>query len=182
MAASASEWRTRTLESELQGLRISLRQARNEVQVLRSQLDASQGELSQLASALEAARLPAVPAASANADAAAASETDARAADDAPRSAAAVAAAAVHEPRTAAAEPEAAAEHTQAPPSDCVTHEVEPGVFVTVNAGHVLRRVRFDRRTFTDEQAQEWWETNKSAVMGRLGLVLPTARRRKARG
>jgi hypothetical protein len=190
MAASASEWRTKTLEAELQGLPASLRQAREEAAMLRMQLDASQGELSQLTSALEAVRLPVVPAASANADAAAAaaggdaSVAEARVSDGALRSSATVAATATatvtHDPHTAAADAEAAADQAQVARSDSVTHEVEPGVFVTVNAGRVLRRVRFDRRAFTDERAQEWWENNKSAVMSRLGLVLPTARRRKA--
>ena len=78
----------------------------------------------------------------------------------------------------APAEPAHGAQAVQEPTADFV-QEVEPGVFVTVSAGHVLRRVRFDRRTFTDEQAQDWWEGNRAAVMGRLGLVLPSARTRR---
>jgi hypothetical protein len=44
----------------------------------------------------------------------------------------------------------------------------------------VLRRVRFDRRMFTDDQAQEWWENNRVDVMQRLELVLPSARSRRS--
>lgn len=163
--AGAPEWRTRTLEAELHAMRLGLRQAREDAQALRAQLDASQALVAQLTSRLDDAGLRAHAEAAAFRD----EKPHAAGADAAlPRGEAAAAESGSVLPSAPEQAPSAHADHT--------THEVEPGVFVTVNAGRVLRRVRFDRRTFTDEQAQEWWENNRDAVMSRLGLVLPSAR------
>lgn len=61
--------------------------------------------------------------------------------------------------------------------SASVVHAVHPGVFVTAE-GRVLRRVRFDRRRFDDEQASEWWEGNRDRVLSELALVLPGSGRK----
>jgi len=62
--------------------------------------------------------------------------------------------------------------------SECV-EECEPGVYVTISAGKVLRRVRFDKRRFSDERAAEWWAANQQSVMARMALVLPVSRSRR---
>jgi hypothetical protein len=160
ISSAAPEWRTRTLEVELQGTRASLRQATDEVQALRSQLAASERRV------LELSRQPESGGAGAITSCAHAAGTDAEE-GGVPLSVALPSACAVAEP-----EPQ-----SMATAGDFV-QEVETGVFVTVNAGRVLRRVRFDRRTFTDEQAQEWWELHRLDVMRTLGLVLPGARPR----
>ena len=53
--------------------------------------------------------------------------------------------------------------------------EPEEGVFLTVAAdrasgAHVLRRVRFSRKKFAAEEANEWWGKNRARVMKTRGL------------
>ncbi|KAL5099852.1 hypothetical protein RYX36_004179 [Vicia faba] len=51
--------------------------------------------------------------------------------------------------------------------SECV-EQVEPGVFVTIrrlpDGNKELRRVRFSRQRFGDEDARKWWEENRERV------------------
>jgi hypothetical protein len=47
---------------------------------------------------------------------------------------------------------------------------VSPGVHV-VTVGRLIRRVRFDRRLFSDEQAVDWWEHQRDKVLGEHHLV-----------
>ena len=155
---ASSEWRTRLLEAEVHSLRLGLGQATAEAEALKRELVTCRARL---------ANLPGQPEFVEGALAA-------RPSADSPPA----------EPR---AEPSAAfstdallsaASAPLAPPSE-VVQEVEPGVFLTISSGNVLRRVRFDRRAFTDDEAQEWWENNRVDVMQRLRLVLPSARSRR---
>ena len=55
--------------------------------------------------------------------------------------------------------------------------EVEPGVFMTIAADpitgqHVLKRVRFSKRKFSDGNAQGWWEANRVRIIRSRGLRL----------
>lgn len=47
----------------------------------------------------------------------------------------------------------------------------EPGVYVTLSSlptgGNELRRVRFSRKRFTEEQAEKWWADNSAKVLER---------------
>ena len=51
---------------------------------------------------------------------------------------------------------------------------VSPGVHV-VAVGRLIRRVRFDRRLFSDEQAVDWWEHQRDKVLGEHHLVCVAA-------
>ena len=51
---------------------------------------------------------------------------------------------------------------------------VSPGVHV-VAIGRLIRRVRFDRRLFSDEQAVDWWEHQRDKVLGEHHLVCSAA-------
>jgi hypothetical protein len=157
--AAAAEWRARLLEAEVHSLRTGLGQATAEVDALRKELAVSRARFAQLSGQPEPSDGSAL-----------AARPSAESPPAEPRSEPRVAEPA-QPPPAAAAPPHAASEAVQ---------EVEPGVFLTVSAGNVLRRVRFDRRMFTDDQAQEWWENNRVDVMQRLELVLPSARSRRS--
>ena len=156
---ASSEWRTRLLEAEVHSLRLGLGQSTAEAEALKRELVICRARLANLPEQpefVEGGTLAARPSA------------------DLPPA----------EPR---AEPSAAfstgallpaASAPLVPPTE-VVQEVEPGVFLTISGGNCLRRVRFDRRAFTDDQAQEWWENNRLDVMQRLRLVLPSARSRR---
>ena len=158
--AAAAEWRARLLEAEVHSLRTGLGQATAEVDALKKELADSRARFAQLSGQPEPSDGSAF-----------AARPSAESPPAEPRSEPRVSEPAEPPPPPAAAPPQAASEAVQ---------EVEPGVFLTVSAGNVLRRVRFDRRTFTDDQAQEWWENNRVDVMQRLGLVLPSARTRRS--
>ena len=148
----------------MRDLRLSLRSATAEIESLKAQLEASQSHAAQLARRLEAG-------ASAIAEPAD-DGVDMSASATPPISSALAAQLGGGDTVQAGAAPQPLS-------SSDLVQEVEPGVYVTVSAGRVLRRVRFDRRAFTDEQAQDWWENNRATVMSRLGLVLPSARPRR---
>ena len=157
--AAAAEWRTRLLEAEVHSLRLGLGQANAEVEALKRELVSCRARLANIpcqTEVLEGGSLAARPSA------------DSPPAEPRSEPSAALAADVL---LTAASAP-------LAPPAE-VVQEVEPGVFLTIGSGNVLRRVRFDRRTFTDDQAQDWWENNRVDVMQRLRLVLPSARSRR---
>ena len=53
--------------------------------------------------------------------------------------------------------------------------EIEPGVFMTIacdatTGHHVLRRVRFSKRVFSDTEATAWWTKNRARVVRARGL------------
>ncbi|KAI3973050.1 hypothetical protein MKX01_019708 [Papaver californicum] len=51
-----------------------------------------------------------------------------------------------------------------------VTEQFEPGVYITaiiVNGTKVFKRVRFSKRRFVNQQAEEWWKENKDRVFRR---------------
>jgi hypothetical protein len=53
--------------------------------------------------------------------------------------------------------------------------EIEPGVFMTIacdaaTGHHVLRRVRFSKRVFSDTEATAWWTKNRARVIRARGL------------
>jgi alpha-tubulin suppressor-like RCC1 family protein len=53
--------------------------------------------------------------------------------------------------------------------------EIEPGVFMTIacdaaTGHHVLRRVRFSKRVFSDTEATAWWTKNRARVIRGRGL------------
>jgi len=53
--------------------------------------------------------------------------------------------------------------------------EIEPGVFMTISRDattghHVLRRVRFSKRVFSDTEATAWWTKNRARVIRARGL------------
>jgi hypothetical protein len=166
--AASPEWRARTLEAEVHGLRASLRKADEETQKLKEQLREQQNQFASLSRHLQAAGQAAASCADTAGGAAAA---------DAPAPMPSVAVPYADGAADAGVSGDAL-QTSAAAAVECV-QEIEPGVFVTVSAGKILRRVRFDRRTFTDEEAQDWWENNRFAVMRRLGLVMPSARPRK---
>ena len=157
--AATAEWRTRLLEAEVHSLRLGLGQANAEVEALKRELVTCRARL---------ANIPGQPESHEGGSLLALSSADLPPAE--PRS----------EPSAALAADQLlpAASAPLAPPAE-VVQEVESGVFLTISGGNVLRRVRFDRRTFTDDQAQDWWENNRVDVMQRLRLVLPSARSRK---
>lgn len=54
--------------------------------------------------------------------------------------------------------------------------EVENGVFMTLEAHGdktLLKRVRFSKRIFSNELAQQWWEENRVRVIRDRGLTVP---------
>ncbi|XP_019181072.1 PREDICTED: E3 ubiquitin-protein ligase HERC2-like [Ipomoea nil] len=52
-----------------------------------------------------------------------------------------------------------------------VTEQFEPGVYVTLlqltNGTKIFKRVRFGKRRFVEQQAEEWWKENKDRVLKR---------------
>ncbi|KAE8681181.1 XB3 in, putative isoform 1 [Hibiscus syriacus] len=52
-----------------------------------------------------------------------------------------------------------------------ITEQFEPGVYITFvyhrNEGKIFRRVRFSKRRFKEQQAEEWWSKNKERVLMR---------------
>ncbi|KAL1360046.1 PH, RCC1 and FYVE domains-containing protein 1-like [Arachis hypogaea] len=54
-----------------------------------------------------------------------------------------------------------------------VIKQFEPGVYVTLivrpNGVKIFRRVRFSKRRFHEQQAEEWWNINKERVLQRYG-------------
>ncbi|KAL4299526.1 hypothetical protein AHAS_Ahas17G0109700 [Arachis hypogaea] len=54
-----------------------------------------------------------------------------------------------------------------------VIEQFEPGVYVTLivrpNGIKIFRRVRFSKRRFHEQQAEEWWNINKERVLQRYG-------------
>ncbi|GMJ05470.1 hypothetical protein like AT4G14368 [Hibiscus trionum] len=52
-----------------------------------------------------------------------------------------------------------------------MTEQFEPGVYITYvnhqNGGKIFRRVRFSKRKFDGQQAEEWWSKNKDRVLMR---------------
>ncbi|KAE8679939.1 XB3 in, putative isoform 1 [Hibiscus syriacus] len=52
-----------------------------------------------------------------------------------------------------------------------ITEQFEPGVYVTFvyhrNGGKMFRRVRFSKRRFKEQEAEEWWSKNKERVLMR---------------
>jgi hypothetical protein len=58
---------------------------------------------------------------------------------------------------------------------EVVTHEVSPGVFLSMQAlptgGHELRRVRFAKQMFSSDDAEQWWAANRSAVYANYNIV-----------
>jgi len=53
--------------------------------------------------------------------------------------------------------------------------QVEPGVYITVfrsPAGQkYLRRVRFSKRRFTEQQAELWWANHRSTLQEQYGIL-----------
>ncbi|KAL4312343.1 hypothetical protein GQ457_01G002080 [Hibiscus cannabinus] len=62
-----------------------------------------------------------------------------------------------------------------------MTEQFEPGVYITYvrhqNGGKIFRRVRFSKRKFDGQHAEEWWSTNKDRVLMRYS---PNATRQSA--
>ncbi|CAI9096626.1 OLC1v1032817C1 [Oldenlandia corymbosa var. corymbosa] len=54
----------------------------------------------------------------------------------------------------------------------------EPGVYISLcsspGGGNELRRVRFSRKHFSEEQAEKWWAENGTKVLERHNVRLPT--------
>ncbi|XP_029148730.1 PH, RCC1 and FYVE domains-containing protein 1-like [Arachis hypogaea] len=54
-----------------------------------------------------------------------------------------------------------------------VIEQFEPGIYVTLivrpNGVKIFRRVRFSKRRFHEQQAEEWWNINKERVLQRYG-------------
>ncbi|OVA07553.1 FYVE zinc finger [Macleaya cordata] len=51
-----------------------------------------------------------------------------------------------------------------------VTEQFEPGVYITLtirNGTKVFKRVRFSKKRFANQQAEEWWKENKDRVLRR---------------
>ncbi|XP_022760898.1 PH, RCC1 and FYVE domains-containing protein 1-like [Durio zibethinus] len=52
-----------------------------------------------------------------------------------------------------------------------IIEQFEPGVYITYvyhqNGGKIFRRVRFSKRRFAEQQAEEWWSKNKDRVLMR---------------
>ncbi|XVF66478.1 hypothetical protein PTKIN_Ptkin10aG0038600 [Pterospermum kingtungense] len=52
-----------------------------------------------------------------------------------------------------------------------IVEQFEPGVYITYvhhpNGGKIFRRVRFSKRRFDENQAEEWWGKNKDRVLKR---------------
>ena len=62
-------------------------------------------------------------------------------------------------------------------PTETWIEEVEPGVFMTIGVDqgsgqHVLRRVRFSKRVFSDTEATAWWTKNRARVVRTRGLKM----------
>ncbi|KAL8140042.1 hypothetical protein V2J09_006063 [Rumex salicifolius] len=59
-----------------------------------------------------------------------------------------------------------------------VTEQFESGVYVTVihlwNGLKLFKRVRFSKRKFTEQKAEEWWKENRERVLSRYSPILPT--------
>ncbi|KAE8703042.1 XB3 in, putative isoform 1 [Hibiscus syriacus] len=57
------------------------------------------------------------------------------------------------------------------PSSGELTEQFEPGVYITYvnhqNGGKIFKRVRFSKRKFAEQQAEEWWSNNKDRVLMR---------------
>lgn len=66
--------------------------------------------------------------------------------------------------------PGAAQPQVASPHEEVIT--VDPGVHI-IAIGRVVRRVRFDRRVFSNEQAVEWWEQRRDQILGQNGLTMP---------
>ncbi|RDY14661.1 Protein Brevis radix-like 4 [Mucuna pruriens] len=51
----------------------------------------------------------------------------------------------------------------------------EPGVYISLSSqpggGNELKRVRFSRRHFTEEQAEKWWAENGTKILERHNIV-----------
>ncbi|GLT27678.1 hypothetical protein SLA2020_026590 [Shorea laevis] len=58
--------------------------------------------------------------------------------------------------------------------SEWVVHD-EPGVYLTLSSlpggGNELKRVRFSRKHFTEEQAEKWWAENGPKVCERHNIL-----------
>jgi hypothetical protein len=80
--------------------------------------------------------------------------------------------------KNTAPSPSPSASSNASSPGSCEwVEEVEPGVFMTLalDAGtghHVLRRVRFSKRVFTDAEATSWWTENRARVLRTRGLKI----------
>ncbi|KAK6931215.1 Brevis radix (BRX) domain [Dillenia turbinata] len=63
---------------------------------------------------------------------------------------------------------------TRSEGAECVVQD-EPGVYLTLcflpGVGIDLKRVRFSRRRFSEEQAEKWWAENKAKVYERHNIV-----------
>ncbi|KAL8162783.1 hypothetical protein V2J09_014272 [Rumex salicifolius] len=78
--------------------------------------------------------------------------------------------------------------HTNTRPPKYTTHktdkpteiieQIEPGVYVTViqlkSGAKVFKRVRFSKRKFLEQQAEEWWKENKERVMKKYSSPQPS--------
>lgn len=60
-----------------------------------------------------------------------------------------------------------------------VIEQFEPGVYVTVmvlqNSAKFFKRVRFSKRRFDEQQAEEWWSKNKDRVLRRYNPLTASA-------
>ncbi|KAF6253251.1 transcription factor regulating root and shoot growth via Pin3-domain-containing protein [Scenedesmus sp. NREL 46B-D3] len=60
---------------------------------------------------------------------------------------------------------------------EVATHEVSPGVFLSMQAlpsgGQELRRVRFAKQMFSSGDAEQWWAANRGAVYANYNIVGP---------
>ncbi|KAF5752393.1 disease resistance family protein [Tripterygium wilfordii] len=58
-----------------------------------------------------------------------------------------------------------------------IIEQFEPGVYVTFvqrrNGGRNFKRVRFSKRKFAEQQAEEWWNRNKERVLKRYNTQIP---------
>ncbi|KAL2230088.1 uncharacterized protein LOC105171777 [Sesamum indicum] len=61
-----------------------------------------------------------------------------------------------------------------------VIEQFEPGVYVTViqlpNGTKIFKRVRFSKRRFAEQQAEEWWKENKDRVLKKYSPPKPNTR------
>ncbi|XP_047310627.1 PH, RCC1 and FYVE domains-containing protein 1-like [Impatiens glandulifera] len=58
-----------------------------------------------------------------------------------------------------------------------VIEQFEPGVYVTLlelqNGSKIFKRVKFSKRRFANEQAEQWWKENKDRLLKRYNPTLP---------
>ncbi|KAI3469780.1 hypothetical protein Pfo_026443 [Paulownia fortunei] len=59
-----------------------------------------------------------------------------------------------------------------------VIEQFEPGVYVTLiqlaNGTKIFKRVRFSKRRFAEQQAEEWWKENKDRLLKKYSPAKPT--------